>query len=384
MTVRLMSIVEATTVTGPVKPLLMFSALIRNGFGEREAVRHVVVSTRRPPLLADPAGDALRTQVLEIGATFVAVAERHPFDPRVITGLRSAIRDASPDVIETHDSKSHFMLFLLRQRHSQLRRIGWVAYHHGYTRTSWKVRLYQQLDRLSLRQADRVVTLCEPFARQLSRRGVSAAKLEIIKNFVPPTAAPSGEALLAARAALGIGPTERVIICIGRLSREKAQADLLEAFAKVSSNPGAPPLRLVLVGDGPERHRLESMAARIAPRVIFTGHLRDPWPLLNAADIFALPSHSEGSPLVLFEAMAARRPIVATRVGGIPETLTDGLDAVLVPPRDPAALAAALLRLAADDALRQRLGAAAGRALAEYSPDAYASRVLRIYDSVLT
>lgn len=380
---RLLSIVEATTVTGPLKPLLGFSALVRHGFRGRPGVRHVLLSTRRPALEQAGAADPLRQAVTTIGADFIAIPERRPLDTRVLAALHTEIGNAAPDIVETHDCKSHFLFHLLRRRHPRLRRHKWLAYHHGYTRTSLKVELYQQLDRISLRRADGVITLCRPFAADLSRRGVQPGKIHVLKNFVAEAATPSAADVAQARARLGVEPDECLILCVGRLSREKAQSDLIQALQGIASGPSTPALRLVLVGDGPERARLQSLAAPLGPKVVFAGHLADPWPLLNAADIFVLPSHSEGSPLVIFEAMAARLPIVATSVGGIPETLTHEADALLVPPRAPAELAAAILRLAGDAALRERLGAAAARALANHSPDAYASRLFGIYDLLL-
>src|SRR6185312_6101104 len=108
-------------------------------------------------------------------------------------------------------------------------------------------------------------------------------------------------------------------------------------------------------------------------KVVFTGYLPDPWPLLNAADIFTLPSHSEGSPLVLFEAMSAGCPIVASAVGSIPEVLVHGKTGLLVPRRTPPALRDAILALANAPQLRDSLSAAAASAVSEYTPGRYAS-----------
>jgi glycosyltransferase involved in cell wall biosynthesis len=378
---RVLSIVEALTVTGPVKPLLMFAPLARAGVSGHSRVFHTMMTTRRTGTSGDQ--DPLHVAAVAAGLEFVPIQERTAFDPGVLAGMAHAIRKVRPHIIETHDCKSHFLLLLLRSRYPEFGDAGWIAFHHGYTRTSWKILLYQQLDRLTLPRADRVVTLCEPFATMLVERGVSKSRLSIISNAITAPPPPPREAVVAARAALNIGADELVILSVGRLSSEKGQDDLLEAFAQVRAAHPRQLLRLVLVGDGPDKNNLLTRAASHGDRVIFTGHLSDPWPLFHAADIFALPSHSEGSPLVILEAMAAAMPIVSTAVGGIPETLTDGATALLVPPRQPPALTAALNRMVEDKALRQRLGAAGLAALAEFSPSSYADKLLRIYEAVL-
>ena len=378
-----MSIVEALTVTGPVKPLLAFSALVRSGFAGQQPVHHTMMTTRRPTLASKPENDQLLAATRQAGVPLITIPERHPLDLGVLPRMRRGIEEARPELIETHDCKSHFLFYLLRTLYPRLRQCKWIAFHHGYTRTSWKVTAYQQLDRLTLRHADHVVTLCEPFAQMLSKRGAARSDISILTNFFAPRAKPPAHALARERAALHIAPSECVIICVGRLSSEKGHADLIAAFRAISKLESTPPLRLVLVGDGPERARLERLAASLGPKVILTGQVSDPWPLLNAADIFVLPSHSEGSPLVIFEAMAASLPIVATSVGGIPEALTNDADALLVAPSRPEALAGALTRLIRDDSLRKELGKAAFATLQRHSPSSYASRLLGVYGKVI-
>jgi glycosyltransferase involved in cell wall biosynthesis len=119
-------------------------------------------------------------------------------------------------------------------------------------------------------------------------------------------------------------------------------------------------------------------------RVVFAGHTPDVRPYYAAADVLALPSHSEGSPNVLLEAMAAGLPVVATSVGGVPEIATDEENALLVPAHETAAFAHALARLLTDEGLADRLGrSAAAHAVSEFSPEAYARGLVRIYRQLL-
>ncbi len=264
-----------------------------------------------------------------------------------------------------------------------MRRLPWIAFHHGYTRTSWRILAYQQLDRLTLRRTDQVITVCRPFARSLESRGVPREKISVITNTIEPPAPPPREVVERTRTALDLAPSDRVILTVGRLSREKGHRDLIAAFRRIRETMSGE-IRLVIVGDGPERAHLERLAAPHGRGVVFAGQIRDPWPVYSLADLFVLPSHSEGLPLVILEAMAAARPIIATAVGGIPEILTDRCSALLIPPRSPGALASAIAELLEDEALRTRLASEASAALTRSAPPEYARRLLSIYALVLS
>src|SRR6185503_4719271 len=140
-------------------------------------------------------------------------------------------------------------------------------------------------------------------------------------------------------------------------------------------------LRYVFCGDGGERAALEKAAAGLAGRVVFAGFRRDVAACLAAADVVAMPSLHEGLGVAALEAMAASRPVVASRVGGLAEVVVDGDTGVLVPPSDPPALAAGLTRLARDPGLRARYGAAGrARVLAVYSGARMAEGTLACYE----
>jgi len=154
-----------------------------------------------------------------------------------------------------------------------------------------------------------------------------------------------------------------VVGCVARLSREKRHVLLMRAVKEVSR--GCPEVRLHLVGDGPLRETLEAETRRLAlaDRVEFFGTRGDVPELLRSMDIFAMASSTEGLPLTVLEAMACGVPVVATRVGAVEEVVDHGRNGFLVPPEDPAALAAAIERLVRDEDLRTRMGNA-GREIA--------------------
>jgi glycosyltransferase involved in cell wall biosynthesis len=193
------------------------------------------------------------------------------------------------------------------------------------------------------------------------------------------------EDVTALRRRLELPADARVILSVGRLSTEKGHADLFAAVRLLLRDRPQRTIRLILVGDGIERPTLERAAAApdLASSVIFAGHCSNVWPYYSLADVLALPSHSEGSPNVLLEAMAAGVPIVASKVGGVPETVEDGSSALLVPASEPAALASALARVLEDPALAARLASSASeRLVRRFSPEARYRALLEVYRAV--
>jgi len=188
------------------------------------------------------------------------------------------------------------------------------------------------------------------------------------------------------RAELGLRDDEAVILSVGRLSHEKGHADLVRAAAALKAMSGVPRFRVVILGDGPEREPLSALAKQLGvePLVSLAGFQRDPKPFYALATIVAVPSHSEGSPNVVLEAMAAGLPIVANRVGGVPEILDDDVTGLMVEAEQPEKMAQALFRLLTDPSLRARLGAAAkSRAESAHTPEAYRRALVGFYSETL-
>jgi glycosyltransferase involved in cell wall biosynthesis len=172
------------------------------------------------------------------------------------------------------------------------------------------------------------------------------------------------------------------IVSVGRLKAPK------DAFTLVRALAGLPrgSFEAVVVGDGPDRAALEAEveSLALAPVLELAGERRDVPELLATADIFVLSSRSEGLPMTILEAMAAGLPVVASSVGGVPEVVVDGETGLVVPPGDPASLAAAIERLLADPALRRRLGGAARERVAELcSWDRVVDETLAAYKAAL-
>lgn len=386
-TIKLLSIIEATTVTGPAKGLIGFCRRARSGEFLAEGLPRVEASIVTFDRVArdggareeDRAPNEFVAAARGAGIEVDVIAERFRFDTRVAGELRRVVERRAPDIVETHMIKSHFLVKLTGLG----RRMPWVAYHHGYTTTDTKMRLYNRLNRWTLPSASRVITVCGPFAERLAREeGVRRERISVLHSSVSPPAPVRADEVVSLKKRLGVNAGERVVLSVGRLSREKGHADLVDALGALRRLDPGLDFKLVVVGDGPERERVEKAAKSLGlvGRVVFAGHAKDVRPFYAMADVLALPSHSEGSPYVLLEAMAAGVPVAATAVGGIPEIASDGETALLVHARDADAMASALRRLLTDAALALSLAARAKEHVsARFSPEAYARSLLAIY-----
>lgn len=374
--IRVLTCIESNTVTGPSRILIDFAS--------EAAIAEPGLPSVEVTLLTFHRGQgesALATAARSVGVPVMVIPERKRWDVGVLPKLRSAVAELKPDILETRNVKSHFLV-----RASGLqRRYPWVAWNHGYTSINRMDRAYNQLDRWSLRGAFRVMTVCGPFASALESRGIPRTNISILHNFVKRYLPPSAEELQRIKRELGLHG-ELVILVVGRLSSEKGHADLLHAMAVLNRDESLPKFRVVLVGDGPELDNLSQLSRRLGvnPKLIMAGFQRDVGPYYGVANIFALPSHSEGSPNVVLEAMAAGLPIAATSVGGVPEIVVDGENALLVPAREPEAMANALRRLLTSEELRKQLGlAASARAESVHTFDAYKRSLTEFYVETL-
>ena len=365
-----LALLEATRLTGVARNALEYAKLAGAAVGGIQVAVAFAFIRRCADYAADC--DVLRTHAAAAKLPVDVLIERHRYDSQIVNDLCRLVHATRPHILETHHVKSHCLVALS----GLWRHYTWVAFHHGYTQTDAKVRAYNQVDRWSLRHATHVITTNEPFAGMLASRGIARSRITVLHNGVRDLPlVPVGVA--AIREELGLREGERVIVSVGRLSQEKGQADLIRAFSPLRDRA-----KLVIVGDGADRPSLEGFARTLGLErsVRFAGMRANVAPFYAMADVFALPSLSEGSPNALLEAMACSLPIVATRVGGVPEIASDGTTALLVPPREPLAMSRAIARLLDDSALGAQLGAAARRrVLTDYTPEERTMRLSRLY-----
>jgi glycosyltransferase involved in cell wall biosynthesis len=374
--IRILSLIEADFITGAAKPLYEFARRARQGAIGDQLVEQTIVVFRR----GQEPENAFVQAVRSAGVALEVLPEEGRFDKRVPALLRQLVEDRNPDIVETNNIKSHLFARLSGIWETR----PWVAFHHGFTAEDIKMRLYNLTSRWSLKRAQRVVTVCGPFRERLVKQGIARDRIYVQHNPVAPFAPPSEDSITAMRALLPMQPGTPLLICIGRLSLEKGHADLVAALAELRRSGTI--AHLAIAGEGPEQSNLEADLHRLElkEQVTFLGLVKDVRPLYRLADLMVLPSHSEGSPNVLLEAMAAECAIVATRVGGIPEIVEHETSALLVPPQNPGALSTAIQRVLNDKALRQRL-TSVGLQLAStrHTVGTYAEERVRFYQQLL-
>lgn len=288
---------------------------------------------------------------------------------------RALCRRWKPDVVHTHGYRSDVIDAPAARRAG----IPVVSTVHGFTSATWRVRIYEWLQRHVWSDFDAVVAVSQEQYDRALGSGVPASRVHLIPNAWCPT----GELLprTAARRALSLPSDQPWIGWVGRLSPEKGADVFLGALRRLrASEAGAS-----VIGDGSERQALEALARRLGlrQRIRWHGVVPDAGRLLRAFDVFVLSSRSEGIPIVLFEAIAAGVPIVATRVGGVPDVLVDNV-AVMVPPEDPGALADAIRSTLADMNAAEKRARGASALLSErFGSDSWLDAYEQLYYRVV-
>lgn len=296
----------------------------------------------------------------------------HQYDPRQITALARLVEELGADIVHAHEVKSDVVAYAA----SKLRPVPIVTTLHGWIGNSAKQRAMIALDRFTVRRFDAVIAVSSLIRDQLYAAGVPPAAVRLLHNgIVLERYRRSGTRGFLADL-LGCRLETPIVVSIGRLSPEKGHADLLEALAMVAATGRR--FSAVLVGDGPERPRLEALMDRLGLQgvVHLPGYIDRPDRVLDDADLAVLPSHTEGLPNAALEALAMEVPVLATRVGGTPEVVDDGVTGRLVEAAAPQALADALIEFI-DNPGRWREMARRGRAVVEQAFD-FGSRTKRL------
>ena len=347
-------------------------------------------------LYAEP--DHWREPIRELGVEVLSLGCRGHRDlPRGVVRLRAWLKRARPGLLHTHLWGAH----VVGRVAGRLAGVPVVSSMHGldYEPQAWsdgtsvsvnKRRIVRELDRWTARLACKRMIAVSEFVRQSTHRrlGFPLERMELLYNPIdvealssPPTRGRDG-----LRRDLGLQTEDLMLLSVGHVNPPKGLIYAVRALPRILRQH--PTTHLVSVGalnDPPWLARVQDEVEQLglADRVHILGPRRDVPDLLRACDLFVFPSLHEGLGIALIEAMAAGCACVATRTGPIPEVLTDGVDGLLVSPRDEAALADAVCALLADPARRAALGRAAREsALRRFQPQASADRLMEIYESV--
>lgn len=336
--------------------------------------------------------DRAHTQVFVLSQITGEGAPPHPFQARLqerginsreircgrrryraeVDAVEKELRTTNARVIHTHGYHADAVTYFAARR----LKIPIVSTVHGFIRRGWKEHLYNVVDRRLLRRFNGVIGVSPAIVNELAHAGIAKEKIHFVPNGLGSPAKRLSRA--DARAQLGLRDDAPVIGWIGRLSIEKGADLLLGAVAHCDV-----PAHVVLIGEGPELPRLtamvESFSDAVRSRITLAGYRPDAAGLLSAFDVFALSSRSEGTPMVILEAVAAGVPIVSFAVGGIPDLLNDDI-AFLVPAGDVQALGSALSQAVST---REDAAARARQAQATLqdalSPERWLDRTTQVY-----
>jgi glycosyltransferase involved in cell wall biosynthesis len=329
----------------------------------------VIVSIAPEPGLHPFVATLRQRQVPVLEIRGAARAYRHEYRE-----LKRHLAERRPDILHTHGYRSDVLGGLA----ARSRGVTSVSTAHGFTGGGGlKGRLYEWIQLAGWRMHAGVIAVSRPLMVKLTDAGIRPDRLHLL-----PNGWGRGAELLtraAAREQLGLPADEKLVAWVGRLSREKGADVMVEAVPHLPPDVG-----LAMLGDGPERAALVAQAERlgVAGRIRWLGMVPGSGQYLAAFDAFALSSRTEGTPIALFEAMAARLPVVATSVGGVPDVVTQQ-EAILVPAEQPEALAVAIGRALSERSSATRAAAALARLEQQYGVAQWVRRHEEIYRAAM-
>ena len=327
--------------------------------------------------LAVPRGSAILRSARAAGLEAVALPMNGEFDPASIFGIAGILRESQVDVMHYHTSHAVTLgtlatLIAGRRAAVLTRRVSFSLRRNPLARIKYTFRV------------DHLIAVADSVRWVMIAEGIAPDRVSVIHSGIDLSRFQGAADRAGLDRELGLPPDAFLIGCVGHLAKHKGHGALLDAAGRVAAS--MPQLRLLMIGEGSERARLEARAASgpLAGRAIFVGFRDDVPRLMAALDLFVLPSLSgEGSPAVIKEAMACGVPVVATDLDGVREIVEDGREALLVPPADPDRLAAAIRRAASDAELRRALTEAGRARVKEFSSDRMVERTLEVYRQVL-
>jgi glycosyltransferase involved in cell wall biosynthesis len=312
------------------------------------------------------------------GLTTRVVPCRGRTDWRAVRTIRREIESSAIDLVHSHGYKAD----LYARAACLPGGPALVSTCHNWPSQAWTMRAYAALDRLVLRSFDRVATPSPVVADMLRRSGQTDNTLAWIQNGVDIDRFRTGEP--AVQAELGLTADTRVVGFVGRLAPGKGADVFLHAARQISATFSN--VKFVVIGDGPLRIASEALAATLGldGRVTFLG-TRDDMPSVYASlDVLVLPSFDEAMPMCVLEAMAASKPVIATRVGAVPNVVVAGETGYLVEPGDAESISRYLTALLDDHELADRLGASGyDRAASLFSSEVMARKYLHLYEAAL-
>lgn len=311
------------------------------------------------------------------------------FNLKAMLTIRKFIKQNKIEIIHSHNYKSNF--------YSLVSTVGLkvkkMTTCHNWTANEFKMDLYKKLDKLLLKKFDKIIAVSEVLKDEIVKSAIDEKKIEVISNGVEVDKCQvtmsqshtlTGTGKLQVKKSLNIKEDEKVVGTIGRLSEEKGHRYLIEAFAQVQKE--IPGIKLLIVGDGPLKKSLQSTvnSQQMEDKVIFAGYRDDIPELLDLMDVFVLPSLDEGLPMVILEAGACKKPVIASSVGAISKIIDHNLNGLLVQPGNNDALAKAIIFVLGNEPRARLMGENIFEKVKnDFSARKMADEYLKIYKNVL-
>jgi len=300
------------------------------------------------------------------------------FDYSFLSKLVILIKSNKINILHSHGYKSNFYGFLA----SKICNIPIISTCHNWIAKDLRTRFYYKIDKFLLPRFDKIIAVSDEIKQELLRIGTNPEKVCLIHNGINTKS--FSNILSNIKADFNLNPDSLIIGSVARFTEEKGLENILYVAKKILKENKN--IYFMLVGDGPLKNSLiqKSKELQIYDHMIFTGQRSDMPEVYNTFDIFVLPSLKEGLPMVILEAMASKKPIVASSVGAIPDVIEDGKSGLLVPPGNINSLYQALKQLINNPSLRNYLGENAfERVKNNFSTEKMCDEYIKIYNEVL-
>jgi glycosyltransferase involved in cell wall biosynthesis len=287
----------------------------------------------------------------KLGLKTVVFDSKGKADLKTVRNIRSFLAKESIDILHTHNYKSDILGFLA----TRFNKTKWVGTNHVWHSTDEKLRFYEKLDAFVLKSAKLIFTVSQEIKDDLIKKGFPAKKLHVISNGIPIQQFDQSSQRQNLRNSWKVSDSDILLGIIGRLAPEKGHEVLFKALQQLISR--YPSVKCLVVGDGPLREDLENLTKKmsLSSHVIFTGIRKDIADIYHACDIMINASFIEGMPMTILEAMASHLPIIATKVGGVPQVIDDHKNGILLEAGQPDQLANAIEELVSNPGLRKLL-----------------------------
>lgn len=329
----------------------------------------------------EPEDSPFIAEARRLGMPVHVIYGGHAYDPRMIGRVIDLVKTLQIDIVHAHEVKSDVITYLVARFHP----VPIVTTLHGWIGNSFKDRLFIEMDKRIARGFNRIIAVSRQIEEELLAAGIPSEKVCMVHNaIVLERYRRTGRRGMLAEVIGRPVPTP-VIASLGRLSPEKGHADLIDAVHRVVRS--GKQVSVVLIGDGPERPNLVQQIKTLGLQetVFLPGYIQEPQRLFEEIDLMVLPSHTEGLPNAALEALLMEVPVLATRVGGTPEVITDGKTGRLVSAHSPDELAAGILEFLSCPELWKRM-ARQGREMVikHFDFQARTRKLEAIYEDMLT